>query len=179
MNFRKPFTISLAAILHIAASTSMAAESVTYDVESGRLFIPSVSAPGLPGAIQNVVLENIDGENFRLSNMWNATRVNSNANVELISKGTGPVNYYLSVEGFISRSLGLGRAVQALEENTIYVDLYYEPDLETCVLCLDDLIYFEKIIPLDVYDLEAGEYSIVFDGSVSESFTLESKNVLE
>lgn len=178
MKFTKPLNIGLATVLLIAASASMAGESATYDVESGQLFIPAVSASALPGAIQNVVLENIDGEYFRLKDMWEATLINTISSIELITKGTAPVNYYLSVNGYYGCG-GLGRSVQILDESTIYVNLYYESDMEPGTVCAAIAYSFDQIIPLDVYGLEAGEYSIVFNGSAAASFTLSTNNILE
>jgi hypothetical protein len=82
MNSTNLLNIGLANVLLIAASASLAGEPATYDVESGQLFIPAMSAPALPGAIQNVVLESIDGEYFRLKDMWNATLINTPVNIE-------------------------------------------------------------------------------------------------
>jgi hypothetical protein len=179
MNSTKRLNIGLATGLLIAASASKAGESATYDIESGLLFIPAVSAPALPGAIQNVVLENIDGEYFRLKDMWNATLILAPVNIELISKGTAPVNYFLSIDGWISPCSEFGRSVQTQDESTIYVNLYYESDMEPGTVCVAQVSEYNHIIPLDTYSLEAGEYSIVFNGSSAASFTLESKNVLE
>ncbi|MEX2333247.1 MAG: hypothetical protein WD600_03255, partial [Pseudohongiella sp.] len=92
-----------------------------------------------------------------------------------------PHQFFIHVEGaFLNGCPSVGRVEQKREGNVFEVFVYYGNTAwlrDPSVLCTMAVEPFELTIPLNVYGLEAGEYSVRVNDFALRTFVLEQDNV--
>ena len=99
--------------------------------------------------------------------------------VEIIVAESFPVQVHVLVEGSLPdgcTEIDQINRRSDLENNTFWVEI--TTVRPTNVECTTEVVPFEEIIPLDVYGLSAGVYTVDVN-SVTDTFALDMDNVLE
>lgn len=177
---------SLSALITATAlcTTAMAEPVPSYNEESGELFIPMVDTASMPGHYQDIGLEPVGDQQWKLTNIKEGVLLDVIENVEVVQTSGTPAQVLLRIQGTFPTGCGdFGYVREKLAENHYEVRAYYLNDtwLESpeVVLCTQATRPFTKYLPLSVYGQQAGEYTYTLNEEFSGTFTLESDNVME
>ncbi|MCC8997483.1 MAG: hypothetical protein LM517_10670 [Nitrosomonas sp.] len=147
-----------------------------------KLTIPRVDTDQQAGIFQGGVFQYDSAINawrlqdYRVAPVADIFLLDSNA-VELIVKETLPTQVFLKVKGSFSDSCQtLGRVNHRLKGNRFEVVISVASSGSQA--CFPEVKPFEKIIPLPVYGLSAGNYEYIVNGKITGSFELKNDNNL-
>ena len=176
-----------AIVLSILFTNSVFAENLAATqhplFQEGKLTIPRVDTAEQAGRFQDVELQ------FNAANnTWNLLNYRESIvtpgkgvyidKVETIVTDSSPVQVFIKVTGNLpSPCYQTGQINQRLKDSKFEVALHIIPPPSDLV-CAAVLVYFEKIIPLEVYGLAAGTYEYQVNGEHSGSFSLSADNNL-
>lgn len=152
--------------------------------ENGVLLVPTVNTEQETGKLQEVVIKLNDSGTISLVDFREGVE---NQYIEAVSHqvtDTFPVQVFVQITGTFShgcpasgqinsRRIGNAFEIRAYLANNRWL---LDPGSVACTAALEP---FSIILPLDVYGLEAGEYTYTVNGSFAGAFTLESPNVLD
>lgn len=181
------FYIAIASALLPVYSTF--AEDNTEDnyptYQDGVLTIPRVDTPDQAGNYLDATFKYIEQDlcwelqGFKTANEHPLGKAPIEQ-VELIVIDSFPVQVFLKVQGAFPGNCGnLGQINQRLIDHRFEVAVHTEfPDLPLgTYACTQNMEYFEKNIPLSVYDLSAGSYEYSINGGdYAGTFTLTEDN---
>ncbi len=145
------------------------------------LEVPSVHFLDSPGLYQNAIFERRESdEAWILRSVDVGTPITTLGSVEVIKTSEVPVQVFLKVSGYISPCPDVGMYAIKKIDNFFDVSLYYSPESisQSGRACIDSVNLFSKTIPLQVYGLDAGEYTFSVNGKKSGDFVLSRENVL-
>jgi len=98
--------------------------------------------------------------------------------VGAIITGSSPIQVFIKVSGQFSNGCEqFGQINQQLKDNKFEITMHLAP-IPTDTVCTQSLVPYEKIIPLQVYDLPAGTYKYSVNGEHTGTFSLTSDNKL-
>ncbi|MBX9917149.1 MAG: hypothetical protein K2Y07_07940 [Nitrosomonas sp.] len=151
----------------------------------GKLIIPRVDTAEQTGRFQNVELQlsNGLGTNFFTLLNYQESIVTPEKGVyidkvETIITDSSPMQVFVKVTGSLPNPCySVGQINRRLKDGKFEIALH-SVVLETFVACPEVLVSFEKIIPLEVYGLSAGNYEYQVNGDLSGSFSLAADNNL-
>lgn len=151
--------------------------------QNGKLTIPRVDTAEQVGRFQNVELQfDISNNTWSLLNYKESIVTPGKGvyidKVETIVTDSSPVQIFVKITGNLPSSCySMGQINQRLKDGKFEIALH-SIVLETLVACPAVLVPFEKIIPLEVYGLPAGNYEYQVNGDHSGSFSLAADNNL-
>ena len=96
--------------------------------------------------------------------------------VELVMLMSFPLQVHLHVSGYLADPCTEIKAIQTEREKFAF-EILIETAREADVFCIQVEEPFENNIPIDVYGLPAGEYTVLVNG-VRTSFTFTQDNIL-
>lgn len=168
----------------LLATASVADGNPIYSEQTEVLSIPSVDAIDRPGFYQDVRVEFVTQDLWRLEGVEEGKEIDEIEHVELIKTDTFPMQAFLRVEGtFTSGCQEIGKVSQRLIDNTFEVAVYYENNewtrAPTDIVCPQVLVPFSRVIPLRVYSLEAGTYDYSVNGEHEGAFEIQVLNELD
>lgn len=149
----------------------------------GTLTIPRVDTVEQAGRFQNVELQfNATNNTWSLLNYKESIVIPGKGvyidKVEIVVTDSLPVQVFVKVTGNLpSPCYSMGQINQRLKDGKFEVALH-SFQMETITACAAVLVPFEKIIPLEVYGLSAGNYEYQVNGDHSGSFSLAADNSL-
>lgn len=174
--------------LSLAAGSSIAQSSSIYDTATPfydgalrQLTIPLLdtsSGPGLfqPGTHQNAVLKQ-DGDVWRLQYVTQGTQPDIET-IELVQTTTAPVQVFLRLKARARCGLPVVDS-HSLRGNTFYFGVALDSRIYGLLDCIAiQPTLFETVIPVPVYGLLAGTYTVQVNGKIGGTFTLAARNVL-
>lgn len=156
-----------------------------YRNDALQVEISAVDSTSQPGAYQDVVFEYVQGDAWRLVDYKPARpiRVGEINSVELTLTKSFPVQSFLDVKGIFPNGCPhVGKISVRMEATTFRVVMYYDNASvfpPKPIACIQALIPFREIIPLQVYALPAGEYSYTVNDAFTGTFVLERDNELD
>jgi hypothetical protein len=171
-----------ATISGLVFTTALADSLPMYTESTGELFIPIADSSSLHGYFQEVRLTPV-GENLWALNEFKAGKsLDVIEAVELIRIDSSPVQILLKISGTFPSGCGeIGYIREHNSDNHFDITVFYKNDawLENPgeIACTAALRPFSKIIPLQVYGLDQGEYQYTVNSNFLGSFTLTSKNI--
>ena len=62
--------VFVASILTLSTAGTLASDQATYDIDTGKLTLPSTAAQGQPGRFQDVVLEPVGDGTWRIAELY-------------------------------------------------------------------------------------------------------------
>ncbi|MES3006782.1 MAG: hypothetical protein V4751_03325 [Pseudomonadota bacterium] len=172
------------ALLLFVSTSVVAADNPSYSSQAKQLLVPAVDSAAQPGFFQDVKIEFVQGDLWRLVTAQESVRItNAIERVELIKTDSFPVQIFLKVSGiFTSGCPEVGQISQLLEGNSFNVAVYLKnsmwllhPELVDCAAVM---VPFSRTIPLPVYGLSAGEYAYRVNDEHQGSFRLAVDNRL-
>ncbi|MEA3392209.1 MAG: hypothetical protein U9Q91_04450 [Candidatus Marinimicrobia bacterium] len=179
----------LIAVMLLSGNAVCAGEAPAYS-NSGILTIPVVNSVEQPGFYQDVEFQLREDELWELLEVRTGILIGTTVYpdseytigieaVELVKTDSFPVQIFLKLSGTFTSGCGaIGEIGFELDNNQLSVFVYYayhDPEIP-CTMGFSPL---ERIIPLPVYSLSAGEYSYSVNDSFSGTFTLERDNELD
>lgn len=176
--------IALLPVCSTFAEDNIADDYPTY--QDGVLTIPRVDTPDqagsyLDGTFQYVGQNLWELQSFKTANEYPLQKAPIEQ-VELIVTDSFPTQVFLKIQGTFTNGCGnLGPINQRLIDHRFEVTVHAEyPDLPPgTYACTAEVRSFEKIIPLSVYGLSAGNYEYsINDGDYVGTFTLTKDNKL-
>ena len=97
-------------------------------------------------------------------------------NIEILTLESFPVQIHVITKGYLPDGCTeIGDITKSKDGNTFVVNI--ETIRPADAMCTQAIVPYEEVIPLDVYGLEAGTYSVVVNG-VSGSFELSTDNLI-
>jgi hypothetical protein len=149
------------------------------------LTIPRVDTPDQAGHFLNATFKynaqgNWELQGFKTANVYPLEKAPIEK-VKLVITDSFPVQVLLNIQGWVGGCLSLGQINQRLINNRFEITIHAElPDVSPgTYVCTANVIFFEKNIPLSVYDLSAGSYEYsINDGDYVGAFTLVKDNWL-
>ncbi len=151
----------------------------------GTLTIPRVDTDAQAGNYQKVELQLESATNtWRLVNFVetkiNPGPVTYEEKVEVIVTDSSPVQVFLKISGQFGSGCEYFQQInQVLKNNKFEITLHLGPNPPSPdILCTMALVPYEKIIPLEVYGLPAGDYEYSVNGEHTGTFTLTKDNTL-
>lgn len=145
------------------------------------LEIPAVDFDSTPGNFQKVIFQSQDSElTWTLISAYIGEEMNLIHSAELVKTSEIPVQVFVKVSGAIATCLKVGQHAIMQTGNSFDIRLYYDPESipPQGVACADHVISFVKVIPLQVYGLDAGTYNYSVNGKLSGNFVLQADNIL-
>lgn len=157
----------------------------------GILTIPRVDADQQPGLYRNGVLQFdqtinafrlLSGDVFPLDSHDHLI-----SQVELIVTESSPVQVFLKISGMVTACTDFKisqRLSDRIVEGQILNDRLFEVVVSSFstttpeTVCIAVMMDFERVIPLQVFELSAGIYEYVVNGTHTGTFDLKSDNVL-
>lgn len=174
----------VASILTLSTANTLASDQPTYDTNTGTLTLPSTTAQGQPGRFQDVVLEPNGDGTWRIGELYDGVLLPERdvQQVSTISTTGLPRQLFIKVVGEFSNGCPeIGRIEQQRVGNALQVYIYYKGNIWLRnpgeVACTAALVPFELTIPVDIYGLEAGEYTVELNNHEIRKFVLEQDNV--
>jgi hypothetical protein len=170
--------ISISSIGAASAENLPAGNYPTY--QDGILTIPRVDTPEQPGNYQDATFKQIalnlwELQGYKTANEYPLGKALIEQ-VKLVVTDSFPVQVFLNIQGTIGSCDSLGQINQRLVGNRFEVTFHAEYPADF-VICTADVKYFEKNIPLAVYDLNAGNYAYSINGGdYTGTFTLAKDN---
>ena len=155
----------------------------TFSFQDGILRIPRVDTDRQAGNFQDAVFKiEQDGTwhllAFTTTNITEQSMGLEIDNVEMITTNSSPVQIFLKLTGVFSNGCGeFGQINQRLKDNLFEVTVHAAP-IPVGRVCTAMLVSFEKIIPLHVFGLPAGDYAFSVNGGFDGVFTLTEENGL-
>lgn len=151
----------------------------------GTLTIPRVDTDTQTGNFQKVELQLDSATNtWKLVNFVE-TKVSPRPatygeEVEVIVTDSSPVQVFLKISGEFANGCAFFQQInQILKNNKFEITLHVGPNPPPSdLICTMALVPYEKIIPLEVYGLPAGDYEYSVNGEHTGSFTLTTDNTL-
>ncbi len=189
--YRSNIFISIIVITLILIGLFFTANSIANDFptyQDGELVIPRVDTPNQAGNFQDAMFQ-FDSQTgtWKLLGFRDMTITPGQGGlfidqVEIIVTNDVPVQVFLKVTGQDGSCGGLGQVNQRLKNNHFEVAMSIAP-FPVDHACTAEVRQFEKIVPLNVYDLPAGiyEYSVVNAANIdigTGTFTLAEDNKL-
>ncbi len=181
---KKGFGLTMCLLGLTAAAAAQANDQPVYDADDETLTIPSVTAEGQPGFFQEIMLAPASDGTWRVDQLYEGELLEEDVVDAIWTTSTAglPRQFYIHVEGtFPTDCPAVGQIEQMREGNTFHVYVYYEnnqwlrdPD---SVACAQVLTPFEFTVPLDIYGVEAGEYSVRINNHDLRTFVLEQDNI--
>lgn len=177
-------TLGLALTANILMTHAVADANPVYLDEIQTMKVPAVDVAAKPGFYQDVTVEFFQDDKWRLVSASEGKEITEIEQVILIQTDSDPVQVFLKVSGEFSNGCPqLGQISHRLVGNTFEVSVYYQnngwlhnPELFVCTLAIQP---FNRVIPLPVYALPAGDYHYSVNGKFTGWFNLASDNVLE
>lgn len=173
-----------ASILILSTSSTLASDQPVYDTSTETLTLPSAVVQGQPGRFQDVVLTPDGNGSWRIAELYDGVLLpDGDVNkVSTISTTGLPRQLFIKVAGeFSSGCPEIGRIEQQRLGNVLQVYVYYKGNIwlrnPEEVACTTAIVPFELSIPLDIYGLEAGEYTVELNNHELRKFVLEQDNV--
>ncbi|WAK02499.1 hypothetical protein [Methylobacter sp. YRD-M1] len=174
--------ISVSSVSSVSAENSPAGNYPIY--QDGILTIPRVDTPEQPGNYLDATFKQI-GQNlwelqkYKTANEYPLEKAPI-GQAKLVVTDSFPVQVFLNIQGTFTSGCGdLGQINQRLVGSRFEVTVHAEfPDLPSgSFACTANIRYFEKNIPLAVYDLNAGNYEYSINGGdYTGTFTLAKDN---
>lgn len=168
----------------MSVAWAQADEQPVYDAGTETLTIPSASEQDQPGYFQDVRMEAAGDGLWRVAELHEGVLLEERyvEHVWTTSTSGVPHQFFVHVAGtFNSGCPQVGRVEQQRDGNEIKVFIYYKnsawlrnPELISCTAAMEP---FEVTVPLDIYGLEAGEYSVSVNNHPVRTFVLENNNV--
>lgn len=151
-----------------------------YPVYSNNtLTIPTVGFDNNPAAYLDVELVQTEAGKWQLTQARQSSLIDVIDSVEVVRVDSFPVQIFLRLTGTFYNGCGqFGKVISEQENNHFQLSVYYEWYDEAVTLCTENLVPFDHLIPLTVYDLNAGEYQYTLNENFSGSFLLEQDNRL-
>lgn len=186
--FLLKFFLPAATIFVLLSSTAFSQNTPATDYPTyrdGTLIIPRVDTNAQTGNYQKVEFQLDSVTNtWRLVNFVE-TKVNPGPvtyeeKVEAIVTDSSPVQVFLKISGQFSNGCEYFQQInQVLKNNQFEITLHLGPNpFPLGIGCTMSLVPYEKIIPLEVYGLPAGDYEYSVNGEHTGSFTLTKDNTL-
>ncbi|MBB1487243.1 hypothetical protein [Oceanospirillum sediminis] len=159
-------------------NNSVAADYPVYS--NNTLTIPTVGSDNNPATYLDVELVQTEAGKWQLTQARQSTLIDVIENVEVVKVDSFPVQIFLRLTGTFNNGCGqFGKVISEQENNLFQLSVYYEWYDEAVTLCTENLVPFDHLIPLTVYDLDAGEYQYTLNKNFSGSFLLEQDNRLD
>lgn len=184
MKYGSYCAVFVASILTLSTADTLASDQPTYDTSTGILTLPSTAVQGQPGRFQDGVLEPDGNGAWRIAELYDGELLDEGVvtQVSTISTTGMPRQLLIKVAGeFSSGCPAIGRIEQQKVGNSLQVFVYYErnvwlhtPEEVSCAL---GIVPFELTIPLEIYGLLAGEYTVELNNHKIRTFALEQDNV--
>jgi hypothetical protein len=183
----KIYSILFATIFSILTLNISYAEENWPLYDNFVLTIPFVDTLKTSGEYQDAKFEYTEQNGWQLLDYKNSKLLNSITDeialgiekVEMIKIDTFPIQVFLKVTGILFSECGeLGLIRNKLSGRKFTVFIYDRNDAFTCISS-GGTTSFSKIIPLDVYSLDAGEYEYNVNSNFSGVFSLSKDNRLE
>jgi hypothetical protein len=175
--------ITLLSINPALSQTSTPSDYPVY--KDGKLTIPRVDTEAQTGNYQKVEFQFDNSSNsWKLINLVETKIIPGPATyaekVEAIITNSSPVQVFLKISGEFSTGCEFFQQInQTLKNNKFEISLHLGPNpFPPDIACAQSLVPYEKIIPLEVYDLPAGTYEYSVNGEHTGSFTLTKDNTL-
>lgn len=172
------------ALLLFVSTAVIADDNPSYSSQAKQLLVPAVDSAAQPGFFQDVKIEFVQGDLWRLVAARESVRISKAIErVEIIKTDSFPVQIFLKVTGsFTNGCPEVGQISHRLEGNTFNVAIYFKnsvwllhPELISCAAVM---VPFSRTIPLPVYGLPAGEYAYRVNDEHLGSFRLAVDNRL-
>lgn len=171
-------------MLCMSANWAVAQDQPVYDPVTETLTIPSVAIEGQSGHFQDVLLEPAGDGLWRLARAHDGVLLSEQYVEEVWTTSTTgvPRQFFIHIAGTFPHGCPeVGRIEHRREGNTFQVYVYYKGNAwlrdPTTVLCTQALKPFEITIPLNIYGLPAGEYSLNVNNHALRTFVVDEDNV--
>lgn len=155
-------------------------DNPTYFKELEVLGIPHVGLPGVDGKYQNVIFSKMENGYWDLVELKEKEQNDSLLlieSVEVIVTNSSPIQVLLLVKGEVNFECSeVGRIVQSLDGILFNISIFTTANMENLEACENTSTSFKRIIPLNVYGLEAGEYFFNINGHTGR-FEFTDENV--
>ncbi|MEC8860612.1 MAG: hypothetical protein VYE29_11500 [Pseudomonadota bacterium] len=143
------------------------------------LHIPSIDTKDQVGVYQNIELQPVGNDLWRLVQVDEGVLHQVIQTVEVLKTDTDPVQVFLIVSGLHSSSChDLGNVASRYDAatSTLAVNLYYQSFGEGA--CTGAFRPFEHVMALPVFGVPAGEYKVLVNGEYEAQFELLEDNKL-
>ena len=177
-------TIGLLLSANVLTANVFADSNPIYLEDIQTLKVPAVDVAAKPGFYQDVTIEFFQEDKWRLVSASEGKEVAEIDQVTLTRTDSAPAQVFLRITGqFNDGCPKIGQISHRLVGNTFEVSVYYKnnewlrnPPAVACTLAI---VPFNRVIPLPVYALPAGDYHYSLNGRFTGSFNLATDNVLE
>ncbi len=176
--------IFIATIGLFLTANAIADSNPVYLEDIQTMKVPAVDVAARPGFYQDVTVEFFQDDKWRLVSALEGKEVAEIEQVTLIKTDTAPAQVFLQISGEFSNGCPeIGQISHRLVGDTFEVSVYYannawmlHPEI---ILCTQAIVPFNKVIPLPIYGLPAGDYHYSLNGKFTGSFNLATDNELE
>lgn len=182
--FRVALRWKITALLLLVSASVVADDNPSYSSQAKQLLVPAVDSSVQPGFFQDVKIEFVQGDLWRLVAARESVRITKAIErVEVIKTDSFPVQVFLKVSGtFTSGCPEVGQISHRLEASTFNVAIYLKNSMwllhPELIDCASVMVPFSRTFPLPVYGLSAGEYAYRVNDEHQGSFRLAVDNRL-